>query len=279
MQDFPPLHGRVFGGGGGARAEFSRLVGYTAAVASVQKQQPVKCPRCDSTNTKFCYYNNYNLSQPRHFCKSCRRYWTKGGILRNVPVGGGCRKSKRPSSSSSSKPYFKPSPATADKDHQSRSLRSSTSRCSSDSSSLNGTASSSAPYPDPTLLNSQISISNPNPPFETPLPVDPPLRPAPDIYLDPVAETLMAVPGSMQVFCFSDPSPTQEKPSEGIRPGFEDQTVRVDPMPGGTGGGLAALNWSGSVDPTLLDLVSAVDPAAYWNQSHWGGADPTFYLP
>ncbi|KAG8098298.1 hypothetical protein GUJ93_ZPchr0013g36119 [Zizania palustris] len=30
--------------------------------------------------------------QPRHFCKTCRRYWTKGGALRNVPIGGGCRK-------------------------------------------------------------------------------------------------------------------------------------------------------------------------------------------
>ncbi|NP_001236626.1 Dof11 [Glycine max] len=60
-------------------------------------EQALKCPRCDSTNTKFCYYNNYSLSQPRYFCKSCRRYWTKGGTLRNVPVGGGCRK-KRSSS-------------------------------------------------------------------------------------------------------------------------------------------------------------------------------------
>ncbi|KAJ9698221.1 hypothetical protein PVL29_007353 [Vitis rotundifolia] len=66
-------------------------------------EQALKCPRCDSTNTKFCYYNNYSLSQPRYFCKSCRRYWTKGGTLRNVPVGGGCRKNKRSSSSSSSK--------------------------------------------------------------------------------------------------------------------------------------------------------------------------------
>ncbi|KAL5683111.1 hypothetical protein ACJX0J_009496, partial [Zea mays] len=32
---------------------------------------------------------------PRYFCKTCRRYWTKGGALRNVPVGGGCRKNKR----------------------------------------------------------------------------------------------------------------------------------------------------------------------------------------
>ncbi|CAK8530565.1 unnamed protein product [Lathyrus sativus] len=57
--------------------------------------QPQKCPRCDSFNTKFCYYNNYSLSQPRFFCKTCRRYWTHGGTLRNVPVGGGCRKGKR----------------------------------------------------------------------------------------------------------------------------------------------------------------------------------------
>lgn len=64
------------------------------------EQQAQKCPRCDSANTKFCYYNNYSLSQPRYFCKSCRRYWTKGGTLRNVPVGGGCRKNKRSSSSS-----------------------------------------------------------------------------------------------------------------------------------------------------------------------------------
>ncbi|PPD79629.1 hypothetical protein GOBAR_DD23431 [Gossypium barbadense] len=59
------------------------------------QEQAVKCPRCDSTHTKFCYYNNYSLSQPRYFCKTCRRYWTKGGTLRNIPVGGGCRKNKK----------------------------------------------------------------------------------------------------------------------------------------------------------------------------------------
>ncbi|KAM7500818.1 hypothetical protein LguiA_025232 [Lonicera macranthoides] len=58
------------------------------------QSEPLKCPRCDSINTKFCYYNNYNKSQPRHFCKACKRHWTKGGTLRNVPVGGG-RKNKR----------------------------------------------------------------------------------------------------------------------------------------------------------------------------------------
>ncbi|KAG6419752.1 hypothetical protein SASPL_116264 [Salvia splendens] len=52
------------------------------------------CPRCFSSNTKFCYYNNYSVSQPRYFCKSCRRYWTRGGSLRNVPIGGGSRKTR-----------------------------------------------------------------------------------------------------------------------------------------------------------------------------------------
>ncbi|KAM0908152.1 hypothetical protein ACQ4PT_015640 [Festuca glaucescens] len=64
------------------------------------------CPRCESRDTKFCYYNNYNTSQPRHLCKGCRRYWTKGGTLRSVPVGGGTR--KKPSSSSSYTAVRKP---------------------------------------------------------------------------------------------------------------------------------------------------------------------------
>ncbi|XP_058752953.1 dof zinc finger protein DOF2.5-like [Vicia villosa] len=69
--------------------------------ARPQKDQALNCPRCNSTNTKFCYYNNYSLSQPRYFCKTCRRYWTEGGSLRNVPVGGGSRKNKRSSPSPS----------------------------------------------------------------------------------------------------------------------------------------------------------------------------------
>lgn len=80
-----------------------------------KKVRPVKdgainCPRCNSTNTKFCYYNNYSLTQPRYFCKTCRRYWTEGGTLRNVPVGGGSRKNKRLSSSSQKLPDLNPNP-------------------------------------------------------------------------------------------------------------------------------------------------------------------------
>ncbi|KAF7019637.1 hypothetical protein CFC21_032794 [Triticum aestivum] len=58
-----------------------------------QQQQPkLECPRCSSTDTKFCYYNNYSTAQPRHYCRACRRYWTHGGTLRKVPVGGACRR-------------------------------------------------------------------------------------------------------------------------------------------------------------------------------------------
>ncbi|OWM66291.1 dof zinc finger protein DOF3.4-like [Punica granatum] len=66
-----------------------------------EQQEQLPCPRCDSTNTKFCYYNNYNFSQPRHFCKSCRRYWTRGGTLRDIPVGGGTRKNSKRSRTTS----------------------------------------------------------------------------------------------------------------------------------------------------------------------------------
>ncbi|KAM3281549.1 cyclic dof factor 3 [Capsicum chacoense] len=58
------------------------------------------CPRCNSMETKFCYYNNYNVNQPRYFCKKCQRYWTAGGTMRNVPVGSGRRKNKSSSTSS-----------------------------------------------------------------------------------------------------------------------------------------------------------------------------------
>jgi len=80
-----------------------------------QKEQAINCPRCNSTNTKFCYYNNYSLSQPRYFCKTCRRYWTEGGSLRNIPVGGGSRKNKKSSSSMSSTPTSTSSTSSSSK--------------------------------------------------------------------------------------------------------------------------------------------------------------------
>ncbi|KAH9607782.1 hypothetical protein KSS87_022431, partial [Heliosperma pusillum] len=92
------------GGGGGPGAQQIRAnsMSERARLAKIPPPEvPLKCPRCESNNTKFCYYNNYSLTQPRHFCKTCRRYWTRGGALRNVPVGGGCRRNKRTSSNNS----------------------------------------------------------------------------------------------------------------------------------------------------------------------------------
>ncbi|CAL5386861.1 unnamed protein product [Camellia sinensis] len=97
----PPQVGVGCGGGGSIRP--GSMVDRARMAKIPQPEAGLKCPRCESTNTKFCYFNNYNLTQPRHFCKTCRRYWTRGGALRNVPVGGGCRRNKKIKNSSSSK--------------------------------------------------------------------------------------------------------------------------------------------------------------------------------
>ncbi|CAM0875870.1 unnamed protein product [Alopecurus aequalis] len=88
-----------------------------------------QCPRCASHDTKFCYYNNYNTSQPRHFCRACRRYWTLGGSLRNVPIGGSTRKRLRPAPQQGFRrpaihfgapPQPTPAPQTQSHSHQSQ---------------------------------------------------------------------------------------------------------------------------------------------------------------
>ncbi|KAK7304220.1 hypothetical protein RJT34_15346 [Clitoria ternatea] len=159
MQEIHSLAGgRFFGGDRRLRPHHQNL------------QQPLKCPRCDSLNTKFCYYNNYNLSQPRHFCKNCRRYWTKGGVLRNVPVGGGCRKSKRsskpkttpnsddnnnnnPSSSSETAPANASTPPANSQPQPPEPERNANSHSSSESSSLTAAEAVSAPSSNNLLLD------------------------------------------------------------------------------------------------------------------------------
>ncbi|CAL1400488.1 unnamed protein product [Linum trigynum] len=107
----PPLpDGGGGGGGGGLGSIRPGSMADRARMAKIPQPEPgLKCPRCESTNTKFCYFNNYSLTQPRHFCKTCRRYWTRGGALRNVPVGGGCRRNKK----TSSKPHKNSSSASS----------------------------------------------------------------------------------------------------------------------------------------------------------------------
>ncbi|PIN14534.1 hypothetical protein CDL12_12830 [Handroanthus impetiginosus] len=66
-----------------------------------QPSTPLKCPRCNSLDTKFRYFNNHSLAQPRYYCKTCKRQWTVGGNLRNIPFGGKSRNGKHTKATSS----------------------------------------------------------------------------------------------------------------------------------------------------------------------------------
>ncbi|KAK2997326.1 hypothetical protein RJ639_026002 [Escallonia herrerae] len=86
----PPQPPQVGGGSGdGALIRPGSMVDRARLAKLPLPEAGLNCPRCDSTNTKFCYFNNYSLLQPRHFCKTCRRYWTRGGALRSVPSAEG----------------------------------------------------------------------------------------------------------------------------------------------------------------------------------------------
>ncbi|KAL1323107.1 dof zinc finger protein DOF5.1 isoform X1 [Arachis ipaensis] len=118
LQPPPPTTAVVVGGGGYQGSIRPGSMADRARLAKIhQPDVSLKCPRCESTNTKFCYYNNYSLSQPRHFCKTCRRYWTRGGALRNVPVGGGCRRNKRSKGTTNSNTNRSRSPLKPDHHH------------------------------------------------------------------------------------------------------------------------------------------------------------------
>lgn len=43
----------------------------------------VNCPRCGGGDTKFCYFNNYNASQPRYYCKVRRA--SRRQLFRQLP--------------------------------------------------------------------------------------------------------------------------------------------------------------------------------------------------
>ncbi|PKU87545.1 dof zinc finger protein 4-like [Dendrobium catenatum] len=271
MQDFQSITGqstgRIFGGvtdGTGGGWDNRRLRAYpsaTMAPSPLHPPPPLKCPRCESQNTKFCYYNNYNLSQPRHFCKSCRRYWTKGGVLRNVPVGGGCRKPKRSSNS--------------------KSRRSSASRSSSDSSGRNP-ADASAALPDSVIFPNSSS-SNPNPPNPS---FDQPFAAAPDraaeIFPDGAGTSfsnLMAVTSSQSIhgFNFVNPPLLRHPDPHQKLEDITSQDIIHQVVPGRANN--SAIDWPPAMDTSLYDLAGATDPTAYWSQNHWVDGDPSLYLP
>ncbi|PKA59820.1 Dof zinc finger protein DOF5.4 [Apostasia shenzhenica] len=304
LQSVAGLRGRIFGGvggglgggvgGGGSGSDHRRLRGYPiAALAGMAPHPPlpVKCPRCDSVNTKFCYYNNYNLSQPRHFCKSCRRYWTKGGVLRNVPVGGGSRKSKR-SSSSSSKSSSKSSSAVSSKSEATAPHKDpavpTASLSSSDSSGITAAPASTGDATASILFNPHSSNPNLTPSLDPPHPADP----ATEIFSDAGGSFtgLMAAASNIPSFLrfsFDDPTllrlpdspPAQpaQRPEEIRHYGLDHRTVPLElPAASGIGG----IDWTPATGSGIFSLAgAAVDPAAYWSHGSWGDGDPSLYLP
>ncbi|TYI90303.1 hypothetical protein E1A91_D03G112400v1 [Gossypium mustelinum] len=310
MQDIHLIGGgRVFSSGGGGGGGDRRL----RLQHQQQNNQALKCPRCDSLNTKFCYYNNYNLSQPRHFCKSCRRYWTKGGVRRNVPVGGGCRKAKRSKTKPSSESTTVAAAAPAQpQSQQLLDQRKANSHSSSDSSSLiaansnvavankNNNDSSTGGMAEAvsavTSHSNNINVSesklygNPNNlVFEAGL-------------LEQGSESgIFPEIGSFTSLVTSSNNETsslgfgavlngqgqwqQQKMmsvgGEEITGELLDQTMQVElsNLHGRSESGFGPLDWQGCGDQPFFDLPNDVDQS-YWSQSQWSDQDHTaLYLP
>ncbi|CAH8389618.1 unnamed protein product [Eruca vesicaria subsp. sativa] len=259
--------GGIGGGGGGGGGGDRRMRAHQNNI--LNHHQSLKCPRCNSLNTKFCYYNNYNLSQPRHFCKNCRRYWTKGGVLRNVPVGGGCRKAKR----SKSKHPPPSSPSSADKPTAQDAEEKSS---SSESSSLTASNSTVAAAATAKVASSGVMDTTDMPNLKQ--------------YGNGIEWSTLLGQGSSDGGVFSEiggftPSTVETTPfgfggssvnqqciadhlklegSNTLPQQFGDPTAQVDPNMG-----FEPLDWgSGGGDQTLFDLTSSVDHA-YWSQSQW----------
>ena len=94
----PTMNARASGDGDAANAG-KRARAKPEVGGDEKKREPlpkpdyaVACPRCKSDDTKFCYYNNYNVKQPRFYCKKCCRYWTEGGIVAQRARGRGTEK-------------------------------------------------------------------------------------------------------------------------------------------------------------------------------------------
>ncbi|KAF5204098.1 hypothetical protein FRX31_006310 [Thalictrum thalictroides] len=57
-------------------------------LVEVHTDPPRQCPRCNSWETMFGYYNNYSDNQPSYHCKICSHYWAHGevpGDISEVP--------------------------------------------------------------------------------------------------------------------------------------------------------------------------------------------------
>ncbi|CAL5081918.1 unnamed protein product [Urochloa decumbens] len=223
------------------------------------------CPRCESRDTKFCYYNNYNTSQPRHFCKSCRRYWTKGGSLRNVPVGGGTRSRKGSSSSSSSA-----SPATAPKQGTKRSKNSKRRRVAPAPDPATGTDASAAAGVAKTVLTPAPSTVAAAAAMEKPT------------ALEHDATTVAAAAAATEKLTAPEPAATAAATEMPAAPpaavgAFTDASTALglaDDVGSGGGNGKELLP-----DPSHFEWPSGCDLGSYWGTAGvFADTDPALFL-
>ncbi|KAL1810766.1 hypothetical protein ACET3Z_020831 [Daucus carota] len=219
--------------------------------AAINHQQALKCPRCESLNTKFCYYNNYNLAQPRFYCKACRRYWTKGGVLRNVPVGGGIRKAKR---SSKNKKLI----STAD---QADAEKSAESNSSSERSSLTATTEVNEPgfnqqnFIDPDSAGSMFSD----------------IGQFTEIMASSTTDLGFSI-ADTSTFRSGNQNDDQVQQMQSIRRCelYLEETTRIESKESDTkmsNDGLTDVEWRVD-DQEIYDLTGNVDEA-YWSQNQW----------
>ncbi|KFK27847.1 hypothetical protein AALP_AA8G437500 [Arabis alpina] len=257
------FYGGGIGGGGGGGGD-RRMRAHQNNI--LNHHQSLKCPRCNSLNTKFCYYNNYNLSQPRHFCKNCRRYWTKGGVLRNVPVGGGCRKAKR---SKSSKQPPSPSPTSTDKPTTQEAEEKSS---SSESSSLTASNTTIAAV---SATDAAVKVGSSSGFMGTDLP---------KLYGNGIEWSTLIGQGSSDGGVFSEiggftasvettPFGFGGNSVNQMKLEGDNNTVQQQQFGDQTNMGFEPLDWGsgsggGGGDQTLFDLTSTVDHA-YWSHSQW----------
>ncbi|CAN6253453.1 unnamed protein product [Urochloa humidicola] len=289
FQSIPGLAGRLFGGA--AAADLRRAQAHQqgpgarcgGVVSPAAPPEAVKCPRCESTNTKFCYYNNYNLSQPRHFCKSCRRYWTKGGVLRNVPVGGGCRKAKRSSPSSSSPSAASSAPSTptpaADAKNPRRASASSPRSNSNNSGSASPTAAATAPAPITPSSNSISHLTSHHAnPFST---VD--VAPPAPIFADQAAAlaSLFAPPPPPPLPVFTFVAQPKEEESSAAAASAMQLVGQAGVPSEAPSSGSADMTPFASLDTSGMFDLGDASAAAYWSAgSCWTEVqDPSMYLP
>ncbi|XP_071693841.1 dof zinc finger protein DOF5.4-like [Rutidosis leptorrhynchoides] len=256
MQD---IHSIGSSGGVGGRL-FAATSGGDRRLRPQNHHPPVlKCPRCESLNTKFCYYNNYNLLQPRHFCKSCRRYWTKGGVLRNVPVGGGCRKTKRSKSKSSDDSNRSSNTYSVRKTSNSR-------NSISDSSSLTATGAVTGAVHVPAAMEviqesglRGAELLNRNPNFNI-MAVNQSSAEDGNVFLEMEKFTSLITSSTTQLPLELDVSPFKLCNIESDGAGFMNDPTADD--------GLSTDDWNNGTDQELFDLTGTVDQS-YWNQSQW----------